>query len=284
MSVITSTGNAAVKRARRLVRRRGRARGDEEFLVEGPEVVAEALPFLRRLFVADRPPGAGGEAEGIAAVAAAARDAGVEVLAVSEQVLATLASTVTPQGLVGVAALPPTSPSVAVDGATLVVVGHQIRDPGNLGSVLRSADAAGADAVVLTRGSVDPRNGKAVRASAGSLFHLPVVAGVAFADVAGACRERRLRLVAATSDGPTVYTEARLSAPTALVFGNEAHGLPPAVVAGCDDVVRVPLQRRERPGYAGCAESLNLAATVAVVVYEAARQRGFFSRERHGRR
>jgi len=205
---------------------------------------------------------------------ASAANAGADVMTVAEPVLDELGTTVTPQGLIGVAVLPAPPLEATLTAAGLVVVLHQVRDPGNAGTALRSADAAGADAVILTRGSVDPRNPKAVRASAGSLFHLPVIDDVAFDDVARACREHGLRLVAAAGDGDVPHTDVDFSTPAAVVFGNEAHGLPPHVRGACDIAARVPLHARVRPGYHGTAESLNLAMTVAVVAFEAARQRG----------
>ncbi|MDQ3709296.1 MAG: RNA methyltransferase [Actinomycetota bacterium] len=267
MAVITSTDNPAVRSARRLARRRGRVRRDEAFLVEGPQVVAEAIGHLQRLFVRSA---AGGS---IAEVAARASRAGTQVLQVDDAVLASLATTVATQGLVGVATLNhPDLRSVLASASTVVVL-HQVRDPGNLGTILRTADAAGAGAVVLTSGSVDPRNPKAVRASAGSLFHLPVIRDVAFTTVADACAAAGLRLVAAAADGTVAHTAAELGGRVAVVFGSEAHGLGTDVRRRCDDVVAVPLSREPREGYRGHAESLNLAATVAVVTYEMARRR-----------
>jgi TrmH family RNA methyltransferase len=266
MTVITSTDNPAVRAARRLARRRGRVRHDEAFLVEGPQVVAEAVGHLQRLFVRH---GAAGD---VAEVVQRALQAGTQVVQVDDAVLASLATTVAPQGLVGVATLRHPELRSALAGAEMVVVVHQVRDPGNLGTILRTADAAGADAVVVTSGSVDPRNPKAVRASAGSLFHLPVIRDVAFGTLADACAAAGLRLVGAAADGTIAYTAAELGSRVALVFGNEAHGLGADVRRRCDDVVSVGLSRRHREGYRGHAESLNLAATVAVVTYEVSRR------------
>jgi TrmH family RNA methyltransferase len=254
-ATVTSTSNPAVKAARKLARAGGRS--GAELLVEGPQAVRESLGHLRRLFVA----GAAVDGE----LASAARAGAVDVVVVSESVLAALAGTVSPQGVVGVAELPGADLDTALDGARLVVVLWEVRDPGNAGTIIRTADAAGADAVVLTGHSVDPRNGKAVRASAGSLFHLPIVEEPDWQRVAGACRAHGLQLVAADAGGPAVHTALDLTAPTALVFGNEARGLDGKVRADCDLLARVPIHGR--------AESLNLAATVAVLTYEAARQR-----------
>jgi RNA methyltransferase, TrmH family len=254
---VTSASNPAVKAARKLAR--GQRRGGSAFLVEGPQAVREGLAHLTRLFVTEA--GAAREPE----LVSAAEDLGLDVVPVSDPVLASLAGTVTPQGLIGVGELPTPDLADALDGASLVVVCWEVRDPGNLGTIIRTADAAGADAVVLAGDSVDPRNGKAVRASAGSLFHLPVAIEPSWAEVARACRARGLQLVAADGAGEVVHTDLDLGRPTAVVFGNEARGLDPDVLADCDVVARVPI--------AGRAESLNLAATVAVITYEAARQR-----------
>jgi TrmH family RNA methyltransferase len=132
--------------------------------------------------------------------------------------------------------------------------------------VLRAADAFGADALVTTRGSVDPESPKAARAAAGSLFHLPVVAGAPWPALRAALRERGLRLVGADPHAAATVDQAPLADPVALVVGNEAHGLPAEVAADLDLAVRIPL--------AGRAESLNLAAAAAVLLSETARRQG----------
>jgi RNA methyltransferase, TrmH family len=149
----------------------------------------------------------------------------------------------------------------------LVALLANVRDPGNAGTVLRTADAAGAQAVVFAAASVDPYNGKCVRASAGSLFHLPVVAGAELEEAVAAMREAGLRILAADGrtgrplDDPGV--QGRLGEPTAWMFGNEAWGLPPGLVALADEAVAVPIY--------GKAESLNLAAAAAVCLYASVR-------------
>jgi RNA methyltransferase, TrmH family len=255
---ITSTDNAAVKAARRLGRSH-QARADGAFLVEGPNAIAAAGQRLLRLFATPRAMTA--EAD----LLAVGRRAGAEIVEVSEDVLAAIATTVTPQGIVGVASLERPSLQPALAGARLVLVLVEVADPGNVGTVIRTADALGADAVVLSAGSADARNPKAVRSSAGSLFSLPVVEGDTIDDILAACRASGLRTVATSPRAPTDADRADLSEPIALVFGNEAHGLAAEVLRRCDADVRVPLDGR--------AESLNLAAAVAILTYEAARQR-----------
>ena len=202
-----------------------------------------------------------------AELAAAAGRAGVPVSPVTEDGLAALAETVTPQGVVAVCAHLDVSLADALARAPrLVAVIAEIRDPGNAGTVLRTADAAGAGVVVFAGAAVDPYNGKCVRASAGSLFHLDVVRSPdPGADVA-ALRGAGLRVLAATGHGDTdldALADGSLAGPTAWLFGSEAHGLPPELLAAADARVRVPIHGR--------AESLNLAAAAAVCLYASAR-------------
>jgi RNA methyltransferase, TrmH family len=149
----------------------------------------------------------------------------------------------------------------------LVAVLAEIRDPGNAGTVLRTADAAGAGAVVFAGDAVDPYNGKCVRASAGSLFHVDVVRAADPVAVVEALRTAGLTVLATTGYGDhdldDLADAGRLAAPTAWLFGSEAHGLPAALTAAADARVRVPLHGR--------AESLNLAAAAAVCLYASAR-------------
>ena len=196
-------------------------------------------------------------------------DAGIPVHVVSGEIMDELAQTVTPQGLLAVCGFVdvPLAEVTRRGRPGLVALLANVRDPGNAGTVLRTADAAGAHAVVFADASVDPYNGKCVRASAGSLFHLPVVAGSRLEDAVVTMRDAGLRIVAADGrvgrplDDPEV--QARLAEPTAWMFGNEAWGLPPELVALADEPVAVPIYGR--------AESLNLAAAAAVCLYESAR-------------
>jgi RNA methyltransferase, TrmH family len=253
-----------LKAARRLTKRTFRQR-ERAFLAEGPQAVAEAIGSGARitdLFVTA--PARSRHAELVTAVAAA----GVPVHVVSGEVMDELAQTVTPQGLLAVCGFVDVPlAAVAAQAPRLVALLANVRDPGNAGTVLRTADAAGAQAVVFADASVDPYNGKCVRASAGSLFHLPVVAGCGLEAAVAAMREAGLRVVAADGgaghsiDDPDV--QARLSEPTAWMFGNEAWGLPPELVALADEPVAVPIYGR--------AESLNLATAAAVCLYASAR-------------
>jgi TrmH family RNA methyltransferase len=231
------------------------------FLVEGPHATAGALASghtVRELFVT----AAAADRETDLLRRAAGAD--VRVTLVTDAVLAVLAETVTPQGVVAVVAGGTTTLRAVLDRRPrLLVALVGASDPGNAGTVIRTADAAGADAVLLTGGSVDPFTGKCVRASAGSIFHLPVVADLALEDVLGDARDAGLQLLATTLDGtPVDAMGERLTRPIVWLFGNEAHGLPPVAVDAADEAVRVPIHGR--------AESLNLAAAAAVCLYASA--------------
>ncbi len=258
-----------VAAARRLTRRA--ARDDAgDFLAEGPQAVREALAGALAGTVA-RPRELFATAAALARhpdVAELARRAGVTVSEVTPRAAAGLSETSTPQGLVAVCPALDVPLDAALAGRpALVALLADVRDPGNAGTVLRTADAAGAGAVVLAGGSVDPYNGKAVRASAGSLFHLPVVRGADLATAVAAARAVGLTVLAADGGGDQDLDELAdadaLAAPTAWLFGNEAWGLPAAVGALADHRVRIPISPR--------AESLNLAAAAAVCLFASAR-------------
>ena len=267
-SELTSPRSARVGSARRLAKRAFRAQ-DRRFLAEGPQAVREALGVpagepgsVSALFVTRDAAGRHPE------LVAAAEALGVDVALASGEVLAGLSQTVTPQGMVAVCSfLDVPLATVLDDPGRLVVVLAHVRDPGNAGTVIRAADAAGASAVVITDASVDPFNAKCVRASAGSLWHLPVVVGAPLAETLAGLRAAGLRVLAADGAGERDLDDAlddgSLAVPTAWVFGNEAWGLPPETVAACDEAVRVPLHGR--------AESLNLATAAAVCLYASAR-------------
>ena len=261
----TGAHSPRLKAARRLNKRAFRQR-ERAFLAEGPQAVAEAFHCgaqVTDLFVTV--PARSRHHDLVAAIAAA----GIPVHVVSGEVMDELAQTVTPQGLLAVCGFVdiPLAEVTARGKPGLVALLANVRDPGNAGTVLRTADSAGAHAVVFADASVDPYTGKCVRASAGSLFHLPIVAGTRLEDAVVTLREAGLRIVAADGRaGRPLHdpeVQARLPGPTAWMFGNEAWGLPPELVALADEPVAVPIYGR--------AESLNLAAAAAVCLYASAR-------------
>ncbi|GAA3581604.1 RNA methyltransferase [Amycolatopsis ultiminotia] len=173
-----------------------------------------------------------------------------------------LSETVTPQGIVAVCAVVDRPLETVLADARLVVVLVDVAEPGNAGTVIRVADAAGADAVVLAGDTVDPHNGKSVRAAAGSTFHIPLARARDVDGVLVALRTAGLRTLAASGHASTSLETLRFETPVAWLFGNEAHGLPAELLTAADETVRIPLY--------GKAESLNLATAAAVCVYTTA--------------
>jgi TrmH family RNA methyltransferase len=259
---LTSIRSPKVKAARQLSKRALRLRA-RSFLAEGPQAVREALArggVVSQLFIT------GAARARHAELADEAARQGARVQAVSGEVMAELAQTITPQGVLAVCRYVDIPLAHLAAGAPrLVVILASVRDPGNAGTVLRTADAAGADGVIFTGASVDPYNSKCVRATAGSLFHVPLVMDVPVAEAVAAMRQAGLQILAADGRAGRSLDEAGpglLGGPTGWLFGNEAWGLPADVLALADDVVAVPIY--------GQAESLNLAAAAAVCLYASA--------------
>lgn len=267
---------ALLRDARKLVRRKER-KASGLFLVEGRQAVREAIRtpgVTQHVFVR------WGSAHDNLDLVEAARAQGIPVYAVSEQNLATLSDTVTPQGIIAVARnidvslsevlgtrrKDPTQPKKKHQrrDVSLVVICAEIRDPGNAGTVIRCADAFGADAVILSSDSVEVYNPKTVRASVGSMFHLPIVTGVDLSEAIAACRAAGMQVLATDGDAGTDLTDldAELASPTAWVMGNEAWGLPKESLELADRSVAVPIY--------GNAESLNLATAAAICLYASA--------------
>lgn len=257
--------------AKRLAKRAFRER-DRRFLAEGPQAVREALVNARA--------GVSTVREVFITAEAVQRNpgfidvpAGVTVYRVEEKVLGEIAQTITPQGALAVCdfvdvALDEQLRPVADGRPRLVALLAHVRDPGNAGTVIRCADAAGADGVVLSTGSVDVYNPKAVRSSAGSLFHLPITIDVDLPDTIAAMKRTGLTVLAADGGIPGAIDLDRaaddglLAGRIAWLFGNEAWGLPAEIRDLADHVVAVPIHGR--------AESLNLGTAAAVCLYATA--------------
>ena len=252
----------AIRRAVHLQRKKERL-ARQRFLIEGPHAVVEALRAI------------GDDIEVVYATDdVLAREPEVMLLADRAQViveratapvLATLSDTVSPQGIVAVARF--TERELTSDelpaSARVIAVLHEVRDPGNAGAVIRGADASGADAVIFSGDSIDPWHPKVVRASAGSLFHLPVFRERDMDRVLSLLTERGITTLATDLSGHDLNPRSvLLTAPHAWVFGNEARGLPSAVTQACDAAVKLPIYGR--------AESLNLATAATVCMYASA--------------
>jgi TrmH family RNA methyltransferase len=241
---------AAVKLHRHIGRRRS-----GRFLAEGPNLVEAALRggLASEVFVTET---------ALDRFRSLLTDA--PVLLVTERAAKALSDTVTPVGLVAVCEVPETSLDEVLAGTPrLIAVAVQISEPGNAGTLIRIADAMGADAVVLAGHSVDPYNGKCLRASAGSIFAIPVVSEADAVRAVQAVAGAGLQVLATTVDGELSLDDAELMAPTAWLFGPESQGLPAELAGMATRRVRIPMP--------GSAESLNVASAAAICLYQSAR-------------
>lgn len=190
--------------------------------------------------------------------------AAVPVQLVTERAAKALSDTVTPVGLVAVCRLPEVSlDDVLSAEPRLIAVPVQISEPGNAGTLIRAADAMGADAVVLAGNSVDPYNSKCLRASAGSIFSLPVIGEPDEAATVAQLQAAGMQVLATTIDGEVSLDDVDLAGPTAWLFGPEAHGLPTELAVAADHRVHIPM-----PGH---SESLNIASAASICLYQSAR-------------
>jgi TrmH family RNA methyltransferase len=242
--------------------------------VEGHKLLTEALAGGATVQTVYLDPSRAGDAERAAAARAEAATS-AQVIEVQAGVLDRACDTVTPQPVAAIVSAvdvpldrlslrrPASTGAVSLPGPLLICVGLQ--DPGNAGTILRIAAGSGAAGVVLCAGSVDLYNPKTVRASAGALFHVPITAGPVAEESLDHATQAGLHRWGTTARGGQEYTRQDLTAPTALIFGNEAHGLPAGLDDRLDGLLTIPLD--------GPAESLNVASATAVLCFEAARQR-----------
>ncbi len=232
-------------------------------MVEGPELLSVALSAgatVEAVYVA---PG-GRDVPAVAEAVGRAFDAGARVFDLAPGVIERVADTVSPQPVLAVVGFTPAELD-DVAGASIVVVCADVRDPGNAGTVIRTADASGVDAVVCCDGTVDPTNPKTVRASAGSVFHTPIVMGGAAAEVVAALRGYGFTTVGTVVRDGADYTGFDWTRRVAVVLGNESTGLADGLASSLDARVTIPM--------AGRAESLNVGVSAAVLCFEALRQR-----------
>jgi len=261
-TIIASVHNTQIKAARLLHQARER-KTQGKLLIEGYRHISEALAAgaaVRQCFYLE-PAEEGTAAKDILAKLA---EVGVELIPVSDRVLAALADTATPQGMVAVAQLPEAAGPAVLCRRQLLLVADEVRDPGNLGTMLRTAAAVGAG-VVLTAGCADYTQPKVVRSSAGAIYSVPIWAGANVLAIAEQLRQAGFRIYVCDAAGDTSHFQADFSGKTAVVIGNEGHGPAPCWHGAGARIIYIPMPGR--------AESLNAAISAAVVLYEAVRQR-----------
>lgn len=259
--LLSSRSNDLVKHARRV--REGKER--DAIFLEGERLVRDALRSPLRLrhgfYLPDPSPA-------LSPLIEAMRQQGIPLHPTTPDVLQSLSDTVHPQGLLVIAERPQLDPTAffqQLPPAPLLVALDRVQDPGNLGTIARTAEAAGADGLLLVTGSADPFSPKALRAAMGSLLRLPVLAGLSSADLLQWAAQRGLRTVATCADATACHREFDWRGPLLLILGNEGAGIAPDLLAAAEEKVRIPIQ--------ASVESLNVSAAAAVLLFEASHQR-----------
>ena len=191
---------------------------------------------------------------------------GVRVYALSENLFKQISDTESPQGVIAVCKKTDLFGSdIYGDNNGLFIIAEEINDPGNLGTIIRTADAFGAKAVLLSKGSVDLYNSKVLRSTMGSVFHLPILTDVDIKEVTDDMKKRGIKIYAAHLKGEKMPSQIDLNKGSAFIFGNEARGLKDETADLCDEYIKIPMTGR--------AESLNLSVAASVLMYESLRQR-----------
>jgi TrmH family RNA methyltransferase len=257
--VITSSSNEKVKCVRKLQNQNSVRHRDKRFVMEGVRLVEEVIRASIVPTLVFYTEALANEARG-KALLATLRALDAPCYAVSESVMEDCSDTVTPQGILAVLPFPELAPP---DPLTFALIADRLRDPGNLGTLLRTALAAGVEQVLLAPGTVDFSNPKVVRSAMGAHFRLPI-ADADWDTIAETVTDCDVWLAAA--GGRKLYTEVDWTRPAALIIGSEAHGASEQAQALADDRVSIPI----RPA----VESLNAAVAAAVILFEAVRQRG----------
>ena len=256
--LIDSPQNPQVKFARTLQTSKGR-KEHKLFFAEGPAVVAEALMYSPGIeWIAWCPELANDD---VTDLAGAAVESEITVFEMSNRAFTAMSDTRSPQGIAAVIHQPylRLSDIMLPLGACRILVLHDMRDPGNVGTMIRSADALGATAVVLTAHCADPYEPKVVRATAGSLFHLPVVE-IMWAELEVWAKTNDFALVTSCPTAKYELGDAKLPERALVIVGNEAHGLPEDILQQSDLMVKIPMR--------GKAESLNASTAAAIILYE----------------
>lgn len=240
---------------RTLLEKRKARRKEERFVVEGPHLVEEAVEQIDFVIYAERLP-----------ILPMLEDHGIDCLKVSKKQFSEVSEVETPQWVLAVVKQKKFSLKDLFQASNpLIVCCVEVQDPGNLGTIIRTADAVGAAGVILSRGTVDLYNGKVVRSTMGSMFHLPIIESDDLIDTIAILKKKNVRIISADINGDVDYFQADYREPVAIMVGNEGAGLHKGVIDMSDQTVKIPMPGR--------AESLNVGISTAVVLYEALRQR-----------
>jgi TrmH family RNA methyltransferase len=260
---VTSKDNHVIKHLRSLSDPKHRKK-EQTFLIEGVKMVEEALrDGLGVKMVLAAPALVQHHGKGVLKLA---ESRAIEILWISERLMDALSDSKTPQPVMAVVAMPGhREQELLANTSGIIIIAHQIQDPGNMGTIIRTAEAVGASGIALTAGTVDPFNAKAVRASMGSILRLPIVLAADIRNFIRECRRAGFQTMAAALTGERTHFDVDLRKPTAIILGQEGAGLPQDIMAEVDLRVRIPMAER--------IDSLNVATAAAIVLYEAMRQR-----------
>jgi TrmH family RNA methyltransferase len=260
---ISGKDNITIKNLRSLTETKHRKK-EHAFLIEGVKIVEEALRDDAGVtMVIAAPALVQHHGKGVLKLA---ESRGIDVLWISDRLMDALSESKTPQPVMAVVKMKLYSEeSLLADAAGLIVIAHQLQDPGNLGTIIRTAEAANASGVAITANTVDPYNAKAIRASMGSILRLPIVFIGNTMQFLATCKERGFQTAAMVLTGEKAYFDVDLTKPTVVLLGQEGAGLPQDIDAGIDLRVRIPMAKT--------IDSLNVATAAALVLYEMMRQR-----------
>ncbi len=244
-----------IKLVRNLLEKRRARRKEGRFVVEGPHLVEEAQDLIDFVFYSQELP-----------ILVSLKAKGIECLRLSRQEFEEISEVESPQGILAVVKEKRFElKDLLAKKDPLIVFCAEVQDPGNLGTIIRSADAVGAAGVILSKGTVDLYNPKVIRATMGSLFHLPIVLIEDESEALAVLKKNKLRIIATAGQAETNYFEIDYKQGTVVLVGNEGAGLSAELIKSADKSVKIPMP--------GKAESLNVGVSTAVVLYEALRQR-----------
>ncbi len=260
---ITSKDNATVKYLRSLSEAKYRKK-EKAFLIEGVKMVEEAVrDNLGVTMLAAAPSLTQHHGKGVLKLA---ENRAVNIVWISERLMDFLSESKTPQPLMAVVHIKEHSEQgLLANDAGLIVMAHHLQDPGNLGTIIRTAEAVGASGVALTPNTVDPFNSKAIRASMGSILRVPIVHTENLTEFVRKCKEKGFQAIATVLTGEKTHFDVDLTGPTLLILGQEGAGLERDIVADIDFRIRIPMAKT--------IDSLNVATAAAVILYEVMRQR-----------
>lgn len=259
---IISRENTIIKHSRKLKIKKYRQE-NKQFVVEGIRSVEEAISsgaHVQYCLCSENISG-----DRIESLQRAAQKKGIKIYMISGDLIDEICDTETPQGIVAIVDRENYSLKQLTSGTDFLVIADRIQDPGNLGTIIRTADAAGADGVVLSEGTVDPYSPKVLRSTMGSVFHIPVVSVPDICDAIDTMKENGFSIYASSLEGSSPYYSREYNGKVAIVIGNEASGVDPKILLKSDRLIKIPMP--------GQAESLNAAVAGGILMFEVIRKR-----------